>query len=90
MAKKILKIRPSCLFLPNMSIYRRDFDKTKWLSFLIKDDKLLEKYNEILEKKVSNIIKKEFDKKPVHNKKNLQIKIKFYNVTNSTLTIIKY
>ena len=73
-----------------MSIYRRDFDKTKWLSFLIKDDKLLEKYNEILEKKVSNIIKKEFDKKPVHNKKNLQTKIKFYNVTNSTLTIIKY
>ena len=33
------------------------------MSFLIKDEKLLEKYNEIL-KKVSNIIKKEFDSKP--------------------------
>ena len=33
------------------------------MSFLIKDEKLLEKYNEIL-KKFSNIIKKEFDSKP--------------------------
>ena len=40
-----------------MSKYRRDFDKTKCMSFLIKDEKLSEKYNEI-GKKVSNIIKK--------------------------------
>ena len=30
-----------------MSAYRRDFDETKYISFLIKDDKLLEKYNKI-------------------------------------------
>ena len=30
-----------------MSAYRKDFDKTKYMSFLIKDDKSLEKYNEI-------------------------------------------
>ena len=40
-----------------MCAYRRDFDKTKCMPFLIKDKKLLEKYNEIW-KKVSNIIKK--------------------------------
>ena len=40
-----------------MCAYRRDFDKTKCMSFLIKDKKLLEKYNDIW-KKVSNIIKK--------------------------------
>ena len=40
-----------------MSKYRRDFDKTKCMSFFIKDEKLSEKYNEI-GKKVSNIIKK--------------------------------
>ena len=40
-----------------MSAYNRDFDKTKCISFLIKDEKLLEKYNQILEK-VSNINKK--------------------------------
>ena len=30
-----------------MHAYRKDFDETKSLSFLIKDDELLEKYNEI-------------------------------------------
>ena len=35
------------------------------MSFMIKDDKLLEKYNERW-KKVKNIIKKEFDNKPVY------------------------
>ena len=33
-----------------MSAYRRDFDETKYRSFLIKDDELLEKYVEIWEK----------------------------------------
>ena len=47
-----------------MSAYRTDFGETKCMSFLIKDDKLLEKYNEILEK-FKNSIKKEFDSKPV-------------------------
>ena len=46
--------------------------------FLIKDEKLLEKYNEIW-KKVSNIIKNEFDSKPVYNEKYLKTKMKFYN-----------
>ena len=45
--------------------------------FLIKDQKLLEKYNKIW-KKFSNIIKKEFDGKPVYNEKYLKTKIKSY------------
>ena len=36
---------------------RKDFYETKYTSFLIKVDELLEKYNEVLEK-VKNIIKK--------------------------------
>ena len=35
------------MFLPNMSTYRRDFDETKYMSFLIKDDELLEIYNNL-------------------------------------------
>ena len=31
--------------------YRRDFDETKYMSFFIKDDKLLKEYNEMLGKK---------------------------------------
>ena len=42
-----------------MSAYRRDFDETKCMSFLIKDNELLEKYNEIW-RKVKNSLKKEF------------------------------
>ena len=40
-----------------MTAYRKDFDETKYLSFLIKDHKLLEKYNKILEN-VKNSFKK--------------------------------
>ena len=50
LATKMLKIRPLCIFLPKMSWYRRDFDETKFMSFLIKHDELLEKSNEIWEK----------------------------------------
>ena len=43
-----------------MSAQRRDFDKTKYMSFLIKDEKFLDKC------RASNIIAKEFDSKPVY------------------------
>ena len=33
-----------------MSAYRRDFNETKYMAFLMKDDELLEKYYEIWEK----------------------------------------
>ena len=61
-----------------MSAYRRDFDKTKCMSFLIKDEKFVEKHNEIW-KKVSNIVKKEFDSNPVYNEKYIKTRIKLYN-----------
>ena len=41
-----------------MSAYGRDFDETKYMSFLINDEELLEKYNEILEK-----VKKQYQKR---------------------------
>ena len=51
-----------------MNAYRIDFDEAKCMSFLMKDEEFLEKYNEIW-KKVSNIITKEFNSEPVHIKK---------------------
>ena len=56
-----------------MSAYRRNFDETKYISFLIKDDELLEKHNEIW-KKVKNSIRKEFDNELVYNEKYLKAK----------------
>ena len=46
--------------------YRRDFDETKYISYLIKHKELLEKYNKIW-KKVKNSIKKELGSEPVYN-----------------------
>ena len=60
-----------------MTPYRKDFDETKYMSFLIKDNELLEKCNEIWGK-VTNSIKKELNSESVYNKKYLKTKIKSY------------
>ena len=59
-----------------MSAYKRYFDETKYMSFLIKDYELFEKYNEIWEK-VSNSIKKGYYSEPLYNGKYLKTKIKY-------------
>ena len=38
------KVVSLCIMLPIMIAYRGDFDETKYLSFLIKVNELLEKY----------------------------------------------
>ena len=72
------KIRPLCIFLPKTTAYRKDFDDTKSMSFLIRNDELLENYNEIWEK-VKDSLKKELDSEGVYNKKYLKAKIRSYN-----------
>ena len=63
--------------LPKMSACRRNFDDTKCMTFLIKDESL-EKHNKIWDK-VSNTTKKEFESSRVYNEKYLKTKIKFYD-----------
>ena len=53
------------MYISPKNEHRRDFDETIYMSSLIKDDELLEKYNEICEK-VKNSIKEEFNNKPVY------------------------
>ena len=65
---EVKKVRPLFIILPRMNAYKRDFDETKFMFFLIKNDELLEKYNEIWDK-VSKVIKKGFDSNPVYNDK---------------------
>ena len=55
--KDAKKSRPLCIFSPKMTAYRKDFDETKYLAFLIKDHELLEKYNKIWDN-VKNSFKK--------------------------------
>ena len=64
--------------LPKTSTYVKCYDgQTKWMYFLIKDDYVLEKCNNIWDK-ISADIKKEFNIEPVCNKEYLKTKIKFY------------
>ena len=73
------KFKPLGMIFPKTKAYVKSYDgQTKWMYFLIKDDELMEKYNTICDK-VSADIKKEFDSKPVHNKKCLKTKIKSNN-----------
>ena len=37
------EIRPLCIFFPEMSIYKRYFDKTKCMYFMIKDENIFDK-----------------------------------------------
>ena len=41
--KDAKKIRPLCIFLPKMNAYRRGFDRTKCMPFLVIEEKLFEK-----------------------------------------------
>ena len=59
------KGKPSYIMLPKTTAYVKSYDgQTKWMYFLIEDDVLLEKYNNVWDK-VSGDIKKEFDSEPV-------------------------
>ena len=73
--KMLKKIKRLHVLLQKMTAYRKDFNETKYVPFLITDDKWLRKYNEIWEK-VTNIIYKELDSDPVYNKKYIKTKIK--------------
>lgn len=41
--KEDKKVKPCCIMLPKFSLHTRSFDETKWISFLIEDNELLEK-----------------------------------------------
>ena len=68
-----------CIKLPQMNGYVKYFDRNnKCINLLVYDKELLKKYNEIWDK-LSNLLKKEFDLKPVRDNKYFKIKIKIYN-----------
>ena len=68
---------------PKMSGYIKSGNKTKYMSFLIKDDELLEKHNNIWDR-VCNSIKRGFDSEPVFSQYYLKPKIKSYEGKIST------
>ena len=72
-------IKPLCIILPQMSGYIKYFENgSKNMSFLIKDDKVWDKYNKIWDviKKKLNI---KFPSEPVYEYKYLKAKVKEFN-----------
>ena len=71
--------RPLCIRLPQMIGYAKYFDINKTMSFKVNDEKLLKKYTKTW-KRVSNLMKIEFDSDPVYgdNDKYIKTKIKSY------------
>ena len=45
------KVRPLCTILRKLSAYRRNFDETKYMSFMIENGELLQNYDRIVSKK---------------------------------------
>ena len=78
-------IRPLCKKLPQMIDYVRKFEGNTIMSFKINNKQLLKKYNQIW-KRAEQLLKREFDSKPVYgdNDKYIKTKIKIYN--GSTIT----
>ena len=79
----MLKKQNNKYISPKRRAYRRNFDITKYIYFLMKDDELLQKQNGNWGK-VKNSIKKEFDSEPVYNKKYLKAKEKSYDGKTDT------
>ena len=68
-------IRPLFIILPQMIGNVKHFDSNKTMSFKVSDNKLLKKYNKILEK-VNNLLNIEFDSEPVYGDGYKYIKTK--------------
>lgn len=54
-ATKIMKWLPCCLLSQEISEYVKSFDNAKSMSFLVGDEKLLKKYNEIWKRSLKKL-----------------------------------
>ena len=71
-------VKPLCIILPQMSGYIKYFEnRGKKMSFLIKDDEVLEKYEQIWDL-IKNKLKIKFRSLPVYDKKYLKTKVRRY------------
>ena len=69
-------VKPLCIILPQMSGYIKYFENGgKNMSFLIKDDEVWEKYEQIWDV-IKNKLSIKFHSKPIYDQKYLQAKVR--------------
>ena len=72
-------VKPLCIILPQMSGYIKYFENGgKNMSFVIKDDDVLDKYNEIWDK-IKETLSIKFHSMPVYDEKYIKAKVKEFN-----------
>ena len=77
--KEVEIVKPLCIVLPQMSGYIKYFEKgDKNVSFVIKDDDVLDKYNEIWDKNKEKL-NIEFHSIPVYDEKYVKAKVWEFN-----------
>ena len=72
-------VKPLCIILPQMSGYIKYFENGgKNMSFLIKDDEVWEKYEQIWDV-IKNKLSIKFHSKPIYNQKYLKAKVREFD-----------
>ena len=72
-------VKPLCIILPQMSGFIKYFENgSKNMSFLIKDDEVWEKYEEIWDK-IKNKLNIKFHSKPVYDEKYIKTKVRQFD-----------
>ena len=72
-------VKPLCIILPQMTGYIKYFENGgKNMSFVIKDDDVLDKYNEICDK-IKETLSIKFDSMPVYDEKYIKGKEREFN-----------
>ena len=77
--KKGEVVKPLCIILPQMSGYIKYFENGgKNMSFMVKNDDVLDKYNEIWNK-VKGKLNMKFHSTPVYDEKCIKVKVREFN-----------
>ena len=79
-------IRPLCIIFPQLSGFMKYFNESsKYMSIMMKNDRVLIRHNEIWNK-IKWLIGKKFYSEPVYEKKYIINKVKIFNgIVNTTL-----
>ena len=81
-------VKPLCIILPQMSGYMKYFENGgKNMSFLIKEDDVLDKNNEIWNK-IKKTLNRKFHSKPVYDEKYIKAKIREESLREFNFSLI--
>ena len=77
-------IKPLCIFLPQMSWYIKCFENgVKNMSFMKRDNNILDKYNEISEK-IKETLSMKFHSMPIYDQTYIKTKVREFDGKNKT------